>query len=144
MGEGNNHPQVMCHLWKKRWEHLSSCFSWLTLSSHCVLWFLPPLPHGLDDKESACNEGDLVSIPGLGRSPGEGNGYSLQYSCQKNSMDRGAWWAIVHGVTRSQMWLVTNTLLHTGSPIIVLSFFSSNTKSPLVFKPYYPITPETS
>ena len=47
-------------------------------------------------KESACNAGDLGLIPGLGRSPGEGNGYPLQYSGQENSMDRGAWWATVH------------------------------------------------
>ena len=51
--------------------------------------------------ESACNEGDLESIPGLGRSPGEGNGKSLQYSCLENSMDGGAWWATVHGLTKS-------------------------------------------
>ena len=43
------------------------------------------------DKESACNVEDLGSIPGLGRSPGKGNGYSLQHSCLENSMDRGAW-----------------------------------------------------
>ena len=49
---------------------------------------------GSVDKESACSAGDLVLIPGLGRSPGEGNGYPLQYSCLENSMDRGAWWAI--------------------------------------------------
>ena len=45
-------------------------------------------------KESACNAGDLVSIPGLGRSFEEGNGNPLQYSCLENSVDRGAWWAI--------------------------------------------------
>ena len=50
---------------------------------------------GLDDKESVCNAGDLGSIPGLGRSPGEGNGNPLQYSCLENSMDRRAWWAMV-------------------------------------------------
>ena len=52
--------------------------------------------------ESACNAGDLGSIPGLGTSPAEGNGNPLQYSCLENSMDRGAWWAIIHGVTESQ------------------------------------------
>ena len=57
-------------------------------------------PGGSDDKESACNAGDPSSIPGLGRSPGEG--YPLQYSCLQKSMDRGAWWATVHGVTKSQ------------------------------------------
>ena len=48
-------------------------------------------------KESSCNVGDLGSIPGLGRSPGEGNGNLLRYSCLENSMDGGAWWATVHG-----------------------------------------------
>ena len=58
---------------------------------------------GLDKGEvDVHNAGDPGSIPGLGRSPGEGNGYPLQYSCLENSMDRGAWQAIVHGVTRSQ------------------------------------------
>ena len=56
---------------------------------------------GSYSKESACNVGDLGLMPGLERSPGEGNGYSLQYSCLKNSMDRGAWWAAVHGVSKS-------------------------------------------
>ena len=51
-----------------------------------------------DGKEFAFNAGNLGSIPGLGRSPGEGNGNPLQYSCLENSMDRGAWWATVHGV----------------------------------------------
>ena len=57
---------------------------------------------GADDKESACNAGDLGSIPGLGRSPGEGNGNPLEYSCLENSMDRGAWRATVHGITKSR------------------------------------------
>ena len=51
-------------------------------------------------KESACNAGDLGSIPGSGRSPGEGNGNPLQYSCLENPMDKGAWRATVHGVAR--------------------------------------------
>ena len=55
-------------------------------------------PGGSDGKESACNSGDPGSIPGLGRSPGEGNGNPLQHSCLENSMDRGAWRATVHGV----------------------------------------------
>ena len=60
-------------------------------------------PGGSDGKESACNAGHPGSIPGSGRSPGEGNGNPLQYSCLGNSMDRGAWQAIVHGVTESDM-----------------------------------------
>ena len=54
-----------------------------------------------DGKESACNAGDLGSIPGLGRSPGEGNGNPVQYSCLQNSMDRRAWWSTVHGVAKN-------------------------------------------
>ena len=52
----------------------------------------------LSHKEFACNSGDQGSIPGSGRSPGEGNGYPLQYSCLENPMDREAWRAIVHGI----------------------------------------------
>ena len=62
-------------------------------------------PGGSDGKESACSVGDLGLIPGLGRSPGEGNGNQLQLSCLENSMDRGAWRAIVHGVAKSQTQL---------------------------------------
>ena len=62
-------------------------------------------PGGSDGKESTCNVGDLGLIPGLGRSPGEENGYSLQYSGLENSMDRGAWWATVHGVAKSRTQL---------------------------------------
>ena len=57
-------------------------------------------PGGLDGKESACSAGDQVSIPGLGRSPGEGNGNPLQYSCLENPMDGGAWQATVHEAQR--------------------------------------------
>ena len=59
-------------------------------------------PGGSDGNESAYIEGDSGSIPGLGRSPGEGNGNPLQYSCLENFMDRGAWWATVQGVAKSQ------------------------------------------
>ena len=51
-------------------------------------------------KDSTCNAGDPSSIPGLKRSPGEGKGYPLQYSCLGNPMDRGTWWATVHGVSK--------------------------------------------
>ena len=56
---------------------------------------------GSDGKETGCNAGDLGSILGLGRSPGEGNVSPLQYSCLGNLMDRGAWWVTVHGVAKS-------------------------------------------
>ena len=58
------------------------------------------IPHSSVGKASAFNAGDLGSIPGSGSSPGEGNGSPLQYSCLKNSMDRGAWWATVHGIAK--------------------------------------------
>ena len=59
------------------------------------------LPNGSVGKESACNAGDLDLNPGMGRSPGEGNGKPLQYSCLENPMDRGAWQATNHEVTES-------------------------------------------
>ena len=59
-------------------------------------------PGSSDGKASACNVEDPSSVPGLGRSPGKGNGKPLQYSCLENSMDGGAWWATVHGVAKSQ------------------------------------------
>jgi len=58
-------------------------------------------PYSSVDKESACNAGDPGLIPGSGRSPGEGNGNPLQYSCLGNAMDRGAWQATVHRVIKS-------------------------------------------
>ena len=61
---------------------------------------------GSDGKESDCNAGDPISFPGSGRSPGEGNGYPLQYSCLEKSMDRGAWRATVLGVTKSYTRLI--------------------------------------
>ena len=61
------------------------------------------IPGGSDSKESAYNAGDQGLILGLGRSPGEGNGNPLQYSCLGNPMDRGAWQARVHGVAKRQM-----------------------------------------
>ena len=61
------------------------------------------LPGGSDRKESACNVGDPGSFPGLGRSPGEGNGNPLQYSYLENSMARGTWWNTVCGFAESDM-----------------------------------------
>ena len=75
--------------------HLSSCFVCSNFMCHMVL-------SSSAGKESACNTSNPSLIPGSGRAPGEGIGYPLQYSCLENSMDRGAWWATVHGVTKSQ------------------------------------------
>ena len=61
-----------------------------------------PVPGGSEVKASASNAGDPGSIPRSARFPGEGNGNPLQYSCLENTMDRGAWWAIVHEITKSQ------------------------------------------
>ena len=74
-------------------------------------------PGGSEGKESTSNAGDSGSIPGLGRSAGEGNGNPFQYSCLENPMDRGAWWATVHGVAKSrtqQKQLSTGQLTHLG------------------------------
>ena len=87
--------------------------SWKTLK---CFWFdrqrygYLELPGGLHGKTSAYNLGDPGSIPGLGRSPGEGNSNPLQYSCLENPMDGGAWWAIVHGVAKSRTGLSDFTL----------------------------------
>ena len=73
----------------------------LVLVTSELLWWLI-------GKESACKAGDIGVIPGLGRSPREGNGNPLQYSCLETPLDRGAWWATVHGgCKKSQTWLVT-------------------------------------
>ena len=71
---------------------------------------LTDFPSGSDCKMSVYNARDLGSIPGLGRFPGEGNGNPLQYSCLENPMDRGAWWATVHGVSKSRTRLSDFTL----------------------------------
>ena len=74
--------------------------------SHIHTWLLKKnialgFPGDSGGKKSACNTGDPGLIPGSGRSSGEGIGYTLQYSCLENSMDRGAWWSAVHWVTKS-------------------------------------------
>ena len=80
-----------------------SCAAYLKASNQ--------VPGGSEVKASDCNAGDLGSIPASGRSLGEGNGNPLQYSCLKNPMDRGAWWATVHGVAKSQTRLSDFTLI---------------------------------
>ena len=89
-GQGSKISQAVQHSGKKKKKKR---FGDLPL-------YLMGFPGGSDGKESACNVGDLGSIPGLGRFPGEGKGYPLQYSGLENPMDRGAWQAIVHGSQR--------------------------------------------
>ena len=75
---------------------MNKCITYL-----CLGVFRKCFPGSSDSKASAYNVEDLGLIPGSGRAPGEGNGNPLQYSCLENSMDKGAWWATVHGVTKS-------------------------------------------
>ena len=77
----------------------------LLCGKKCEAVMLPRWLSGPDGKESACSAGDLGSISGSERSPGERNGYPLQYSCLENSTDRESWQATVHGVARSQTYL---------------------------------------
>ena len=84
-----------------------------------VLCPIRGFPGGSGDKESVCNAGDLALVPGLGRSPGKGNGNPLQYSCLGNSMDRGGWWITVHGIAK--VW--TNTC-----PIRRLALMTTHTE----------------
>ena len=70
--------------------------------THIYIPTLVGFPGGSEVKASACKAGDMGSVPGSGRSPGEGNGNPLQYSCLENPIDRGPWWATVHGVAKSQ------------------------------------------
>ena len=85
-----------------------------TLSSNenCNHTYMYNFPDGSDSKASAYNAGGLSSIPGLGRSLGEGNGNPLQYPCLENPMDRGAWSARVHGVAKSRTQLSDFTFIH--------------------------------
>ena len=81
-------------------DGLKSCFFERSTKLMCL-----GFPGGSDGKESACNAGYLGSILVSGRSPGEGNGNTLQYTCLENPKDEGAWWATVHRVAKSQTQL---------------------------------------
>ena len=91
----HNSGSLILHWWQLRQCWFPSLSQWAETEKG--------FPGGLDSKGSTCDAGDLGSTPGLGRFPGEGNGYPLQYSCPENSMDRGAWQATVQGVTESDM-----------------------------------------
>ena len=90
-------------------------------------------PGGSDVKESACNAGDSSSIPGSGRSPGEGNGNPPQYSCLENPMNGGAWRATVHRVTKSQARMsnfthsLTDTENYSVNKIVLSTYYLTNT-----------------
>ena len=108
---------VLCHVRIQQKDHHLQTRK-QALTRHQICLFLPSRlwywcyssPCGSDGKESAHNAGDTGLIPGSGRSLGEGNGNPLQYSCLENSMDRGGWWATIHGITKSRTQLsVTNT-----------------------------------
>ena len=91
--------------WTTREVPLTSCNWGSNKGRSWWLWEELTFPGSSDGKESVCNGRDQGSIPGSERSPGERNNYPLQYSCLENSMDRGAWRATVHGVTKSQTQL---------------------------------------
>ena len=84
---------------KSLWKNLK------VLSNCCDSGWIHRFKNAPEDKTSTCSAGDWGSLPGLGRFPGEGNGNLLQYSCLENPMDRGAWWATVRRVAKSQTWL---------------------------------------
>ena len=102
--------------WRHLWQHSDLPIFWSLIAKPArtgLAWITPcfyqlpviqpkPYIYGSDGKESACNVGCLGSVPGLGRSPGEGNGYPLQCSCLENSLDRGTWRATVHEVTKTE------------------------------------------
>ena len=90
MVEPGGLPSMGSHRVRHDWNNLAA-------ASACIN---SGFPGGLEGKASACNAGDPGSIPGSGRSPVEGNGNPLQYSCLGNPMDRGDWWAAVHGITK--------------------------------------------
>ena len=114
-------PTGGCYWWRLIRNSLLWQFELSRLTSFCS-----GFPGGSDGKESACNAGDLGSIPGWGRSPGEGNGTPLQYSCLEHPMDGGAWWAAVHGVAKSQPRLEWLTETHTHSPLEFLHLRGSS------------------
>ena len=96
---------ILCYLFCFHSSYHSLIDYEITCLEMFIVYRSPPdkmgFPGGSDGKESACNAGELGLIPGSGISPGEGDGYQLQYSCLENFMDRGAWEATVHGVTKS-------------------------------------------
>ena len=101
---GLSFVSILTSLWLRISTQLAKCQPCPHANFIHNLWIWG-LPQWLSGKESACNAGDAGSNPGLGRSPGGGHGNPFQHSCLKNSMDRGAWRATAHGVTKSQTLL---------------------------------------
>ena len=134
------HTAMVCNwLIHSFWSFLSTEGIWVSLQTlnKLLVYKLQGFPGSSDDKEFTCNVGDLGSIPVLGRSPGEGIGYPLQYSGLENSMDRGAWQATVHGVSKSQARLsdfrfffhisfrvVTLCLIHYAYHIVIFQWMN--------------------
>ena len=102
---GLQHAGLPCPSLSPRGRSNSCPLNTMAIFSSLLLYIC--FPGGSEVKVSACNAGDLGSIPGLERSPGEGNGNLHQYSCLENPMDRGTWQATVHVVTRVRHDLVT-------------------------------------
>ena len=97
--------------WRRKWQPVPVSFFCFFF---CIGYSqFGGFPGSSDGKASDYNAGDLGLIPGSGRSPGEGNGNPLQYSCLENLMDQGAWWATVHGVAKSRTRLSHFTSLHS-------------------------------
>ena len=101
---------------------MSSIALYTTRLAFVVFLWILIFVGGSDGKVSACDEGDLGFIPESRRSPGEGNGNPLQYYCLENSMNGGAWWATVHGVTESDT--------ESQSRLSYFTFFLSFTAQP--------------
>ena len=101
------------------WPRDQNLISCVCCTGRCILYPCATWegPGSSDGKESACNAGDLGLIPGSGTSPGGGKSNPLQYSCLENSMDRGAWWAIVHGPAKSRTQLSDKTPFLWGTHI---------------------------
>ena len=114
--------------WEPAWKAM--CFPYRALGCPSPMFTLLEkdsgqhfwgLPRSLSSKESTCNAGDASSIAAMGRSPGERNGNPIQYSSLGNPMDRGAWWATVHGLTKRQTQLSNSTTTIT-KPFWTLRF----------------------
>ena len=102
-------PGILLCVYPWRWRLLHPGLKVKTGSGRDYGGPTPHIPGGSDSKESACNAGDPGSVPGSRRSPGEGSGYPLPYSCLENFIDRGTLWATVQRVTKSWTWLNDNT-----------------------------------